>query len=200
MKLHPKALTYNLLIDPLLSGLRKRIAEEISRSDRVIDIACGPGTLAMGLAQRAGYVTAIDLDEKLISFAQYRADKKGMKNLDFRVLDASHLSAFRDGEFDIAVTSMAIHQFGEDLAVNILTEMKRIALKVIIADYNFPVPGNVSGLLARCIESIARGDHYRNYRNYMSRGGLNWFTNRAGLTVRSMVIRGNGVFLVAECV
>jgi len=42
MKLHPKAIIYSLLIDPLLSGLRKTVAEEIYGSDRVIDIACGP--------------------------------------------------------------------------------------------------------------------------------------------------------------
>jgi len=197
--LNIKALTYNLLIDPLLSGPRKRVAEEISGPDTVIDIACGPGTLAMELAKRAGHVTGIDLDEKLISFAEDRADKKGIKNLDFRVLDASHLSIYKKNEFDIAVTSMAIHQFSEDLAVNILIEMKRIARKVVIADYNCPLPRSFSGSVAFGIERIARGDHYRNFRNYMLRGGLTWFTDRAGLTVWSKVIRGNGVFVVAVC-
>lgn len=194
-----KALTYSLLIDPPLSGLRKAVAEEISCPDRVIDIACGTGMLATELAQRAGHVTGIDLDEELISFAISRAEKKGVINMDFRVHDASNLTVYTENEFDVAVTSMAIHQFPEDLALKILMEMKRIAGKVVIADYNFPLPRSLSGSVAFNIERIARGDHYRNFRNFMSRGGLNWFTNKAGLTVRSKVIRGNGVFVVTVC-
>lgn len=197
MKLHPKAIIYSLLIDPLLSGLRKTVAEEISGSDSVIDIACGPGTLAIEMAQRAVYVTGIDLDENLISFAISRAEKKGIRNVDFRVHDASHLSIYRENEFDVAVTSMAIHQFSEDLAVEILTEMKRIARKIVVVDYNFPLPGSFSGSLASGTERFAGGDHYRNFRNYMSRGGLTWFTGKAGLAIRSQTVKGNGVFVVA---
>jgi 2-polyprenyl-3-methyl-5-hydroxy-6-metoxy-1,4-benzoquinol methylase len=199
MKLNIKALTYNFLIDPLLSGLRKAVAKEISGSDMVIDIACGTGALATELAHRAGHVTGIDLDESLISFAQSRAEKKGISNVDFRVHDASNLSIYTENEFDIAVTSMAIHQFPEDLAVKILIEMKRIAGKVVIADYNCPMPRSLSGSVAFGIERIARGDHYRNFRNYMSKGGLTWFADRAGLTIRSRTINGNGVFVVAGC-
>jgi ubiquinone/menaquinone biosynthesis C-methylase UbiE len=199
MKLNVKALAYSLIIDPLLSGLRKAVAGEISFPDRVIDIACGPGTLAIEMARRAGQVTGIDLDESLISFAISRAENKGIDNVAFRMHDASNLSVYTENKFDIAVTSMAIHQFPEDLAVKILMEMKRIAGKVVIADYNSPLPRNFSGSVACGIERIARGDHYRNFRNFMSRGGLNWFTGKAGLTVRSKVIRGNGVFVVAAC-
>lgn len=200
MKLNLKALTYRILIDPLLSGLRASVVKEIAGSPKVIDIACGPGTLAIEMAQVADHVTGIDLDESLISFAQSRTKKMGVKNVNFRVHDASHLSIYKKNEFDVAVTSMAIHQFREDLAVKILTEMHRIARKVVVADYNFPVPQNFSGSAARAIERIARGDHYINYRNYVSRGGLTWFTGRAGLTVRSEQIRSNGVFIMAICV
>jgi len=197
MKLTIKALTYKLLIDPLLSGLRKTVAEEISGSDSVIDIACGPGTLAIEMAQRAVQVTGIDLDESLISFAKSRVEKKGIMNVDFRVHDASHLSIYRENEFDVAVTSMAIHQFSEDLAVEILIEMQRIARKVVIADYNYPLPDSFSGSLASGTERFVGGDHYRNFRNYMSRGGLTWFTDKAGLAIRSQTVKGNGVFVVA---
>ena len=199
MKLHPKAIIYSLLIDPLLSGLRKAVAEEISGSDSVIDIACGPGTLAIEMAQRAVHVTGIDLDENLISFAISRAEKKGIMNVDFSVHDASHLLIYRENEFDFAVTSMAIHQFREDLAVKILIAMKRIARKVVIADYNCPLPRSFSGSVAFGIERLARGDHYRNFCNYMSRGGLTWFAGKAGLTIRSRAVKGNKVFVVAGC-
>lgn len=191
------ALIYTTLIDPLLSGLRKAVVENISQHSAVIDIACGPGTLALEIAQRAGHVTGIDLDEGLIAYASSRAKKKGISRLTFEVHDASDLSSFHNGQFDAAVTSMAVHQFPEELAVQILKEMKRIAKAVIIADYNCPIPGGFSRSLAYGIENIAKGDHSRNFRNYMKRGGASWFAPAAGLTIKSTAIRGNGVFVVA---
>jgi SAM-dependent methyltransferase len=193
------ALIYTALIDPLLTGLRKAVLEKIDPSATVIDIACGPGTLSLDIAQKAGYVTGIDLDEKLISYATGAAIKKGISNAVFKIHDASDLSAYGDGEFDLVVTSMAVHQFPEELAVKILCEMKRIARKIIIADYNCPMPPGFSRSVAYGIERITKGDHHRNFRNYMSRGGIGWFTDAAGLTIRSTRVKGNGVFTVVSC-
>lgn len=193
------ALIYTLFIDPLLSGPRKAVCDRIDPAARVIDIACGPGTLAMDLAGKASSVTGIDLDGNLISFAAARAAKKGIPNISFESRDASHLSVYHDAEFDVAVTSMAVHQFPEELALSIIREMKRIAHKVIIADYSCPLPTGFSGSLAHGIERITKGDHYRNFRNYMSRGGLQWFTSSSELEISSEITRGNGVFVIVTC-
>ena len=199
MEVSLNALIYNVFIDPLLSGLRESVYKNITDSAKVIDIACGTGKLAMYISGKAGQVTGIDLDEKLIRYAHSRAKNKGLSNLTFKVQDATDLSVYNEGEFDIAVTSMAVHQFKEDLAINILREIKRISRKVIIADYNCPMPTGFSRSFAYCIERIASGDHHRNFMNYMSRGGISWFAGSAGLTIQSSEIRGNGVFTVAVC-
>lgn len=199
MKLSLNALIYSLFIDPLLSGIRESVYEKVPDSANVIDIACGTGKLALFISGKAGHVTGIDLDEKLIKFADSRAKNKGLSNLTFKVQDATDLSVYNEGEFDIAVTSMAVHQFREDLAINILREIKRISRKVIIADYNCPMPSGFSKSFAYGIESIVKGDHHRNFMNYMSRGGTSWFAGSAGLTIQSSEIRGNGVFKVAVC-
>jgi len=68
-----------------------------------------------------------------------------------------------------------------------------------IADYHCPLPAGFSGTLAYTIERLAKGDHYGNFMNYMSRGGMKWFTDSAGPGIRSVSFRGNGVFMVAEC-
>ncbi|MFH0841226.1 MAG: class I SAM-dependent methyltransferase [Bacteroidota bacterium] len=193
------ALIYTTLIDPLLSGLRRTVVENISQHSAVIDIACGPGTLDLDIARKAGHVTGIDLDEGLISHASARAQKKRISNLTFEVRDASDLSCYGNRQFDFAVTSMAVHQFPEELAVQILREMGRISKRVIIADYNCPMPYGFSKSLAYGIEYMAKGDHSRNFMNYMKRGGAGWFTNEAGLKISSVTIRGNGVFVVKVC-
>lgn len=193
------ALIYTTFIDPLLSGPREAVIENIDTSSKVIDIACGPGKLALEIAKHGAQVTGIDMDEGLISFASSRARKMGLWNAVFDVRDASDLLIYHEREFDIAVISMAVHQFEWTFAIEILRKMKHIAGKVIIADYNCPMPKGFSRTIAFGIERIARGDHYRNFRNYIARGGIRWFANAAGLTIGSTQTRGNGVFLVAVC-
>lgn len=192
-------LIYTALIDPLLSGIRKTVLEAVDPSSTVLDVACGPGTLSLAMAQKANHVTGIDLDEKLILYAAEAAGKKGLWNASFVMQDASDLSVYIDKKYDIAVTTMAVHQFPEELAIKILREMKRIANKVIIADYNCPIPQGFSRSIAYGIERITKGDHHRNFMNYMSRGGIGWFTAAAGLTIILTTIRGNGVFTVVVC-
>jgi len=200
MTLNLRGIIYSILIDPLLSGVRSGIIRSIGKTSKIIDIACGTGSLALSIARTADQVTGIDLDSRLISYASGRANKKGLKNrVQFIVHDAASLSCYDDGEFDIAVTSMSVHQFEAELAVNVLREMKRIASKVIIADYNCPMPAGFSRALAYGIERMARGDHYRNFNGYMNRGGLRYFTGMAGLSIKSIEVRGNGVFVVVVC-
>lgn len=195
-----KSFIYRSFIDPLLSGVRSAIFDLTDHASRVIDVACGTGSLAFTLAEKADRVTGIDIDEDIISSAQGRAERKGLNNkVMFELKDASDLSGYGDGIFDIAVTSMSVHQFDTEVAVKVLREMKRVSAKIIIADYNCPRPAGLSGLLAYSIERMAKGDHYRNYSNYMARGGLSYFTEMAGLSVLSKDIRSNGVFIIAVC-
>ncbi len=196
MGLYLKGVFYSLVIDPMLSGAHRAVVKRVSETDRIVDVACGPGTLALVLARRANKVTAIDIEDRLIRYASERAGRKGVNNVSFRVLDASDLSCFTDNEFDVAVTSMAIHQFEPHLAVGVLSEMKRIAAKVIIADYNCPMPAGIYRSVAHGIERFAGGDHYRSFRNYMSVGGMEYFAKMAGLSMESSVIRGGGVLKV----
>ena len=193
-----KGIIYSTVIDPMLSSLRRGVVNRVSSDDRVIDIACGPGTLAMAIARKAHNVTAIDIEEDLISYASQRAGRKGIANISFRALDASDLSCFADNEFDVAVTSMAIHQFEPELAIKILAEMKRIAARVIVADYNRPMKPGIFRSLAYGMEKLAGGDHYRNFRNYMRVGGMEFFAEEAGLAIVSSEIRGWGVLCVGE--
>jgi tRNA/tmRNA/rRNA uracil-C5-methylase (TrmA/RlmC/RlmD family) len=196
MRFSFSTLVYKLLIDPILSKLHDTILSNIEPTDRVIDVACGTGSQAISIAGKAENVIGIDLSEEMISEAQRASRLRGLKNVQFRIRDASDLSTFRDREFNIAVTSMAIHQFDADLAVKILCEMRRIALKTIIVDYNYPIPKGFSRSVVFAIERLAGGDHYRNFRLYMGNLGLRYFTNAAGLSILSSVVKGNGVFLI----
>jgi len=200
MNFNLKGFLYNLLIDPHLAGVRASVVAKTDRALRVVEIACGTGSLALDLADKVNEVIAIDLDQDLISYAAKRAKKRAVRNIHFYTMDASDLSIYSDKQFDIAVTSLSVHQFEAQLAVKVLSEMKRVASKVIIADYNYPLPENLYGKVASAIERMAGGDHYRNFRSYMKSGGLKYFTSKAGLGIKSTRIRGRGVFLITICI
>jgi len=166
--------------------------------EAVIDVACGTGAMAMELAQHAGHVTGIDLAEEMIITANRVARRKEIKNISFELQDATDLSCYTDNQFDVAVTSMAMHQFDPEVAVMVLSEMGRIAQRVIIADYNCPMKPGPAAALAWGIERAAKGDHYRNFRKYMAGGGVSRVAEEAGVLIEGMEVRGSGVFVIAS--
>lgn len=194
-----KGFFYQTFIDPLLKGNQDSVCKHIGSADRVIDIACGTGSLSLAIARNAAWVTGIDLSEEIISTAKRTAARRNVKNVTFEYRDASDLSCYSDGEFEVAVSSMAIHQFNSDLAIKILTEMKRISSKIIIADYAFPMKSGFSRRLAFGIERLAGGEHHRNFKVYMRNGGLPFFLKESGLRLKAFTNRGNGVFVIAIC-
>ncbi len=194
-----KGFFYQTFIDPLLSGNQVHVSRHIGPADRVLDIACGTGSLSLAIARNATWVTGIDLSEEIISAAKRTAARRNVKNVTFEYRDASDLSSYTDREFEVTVTSMAIHQFNSDLAIKILTEMKRISSKIIIVDYAFPMKAGFSRRLAYGIERLAGGEHHRNFKVYMKNGGLPFFLKESGLRLKEFTNRGNGVFVIAIC-
>lgn len=193
-----KGLMYQTFIDPLINGLRGRITEMIAPDDVVIDIACGTGALAMAVADHARDVTGIDLSEDMIITARDVAQKRRIINISFELKDATDLSCYHNNRFDVAIASLAIHQFDPQVAANVLSEMKRIANRVIIADYNYPMRSGPAAWLAWGIERAARGDHYRNFCKYNQGGGIGSLAEKMGLHIESTEVRGQGVFVIVK--
>lgn len=70
----------------------------------VLDIGCGGGILAEGMAQAGASVTGIDLSEKALSVARLHLLESG-RNVDYRMVSAEDLAAQAPGSFDV-VTCM----------------------------------------------------------------------------------------------
>ena len=52
-------------------------------SRKILDVGCGGGILAEGLARLGAEVTAIDPNEKLIKIAKERAERHNIENLSY---------------------------------------------------------------------------------------------------------------------
>lgn len=76
---------------------------------RVLEVGCGPGTLAPYLAEgiSPGHVTGLDLDERFIERARRKAETTGTANLDYVVGSAYDLP-FAADSFDAVVSYTAL--------------------------------------------------------------------------------------------
>lgn len=76
-------------------------AAHLKHDMNVLDVACGPGSVTIGIAERvgSGRVTGIDLNEMQVALAKRAAAEHGISNADFQTGDAYSLP-FADASFD----------------------------------------------------------------------------------------------------
>jgi SAM-dependent methyltransferase len=73
---------------------------------RVLDIACGSGNVALVAARRQCDVVGIDFADNLLARARKRAEADGV-TVEFRQADAQELP-FEDGTFDVVMSSFGV--------------------------------------------------------------------------------------------
>ena len=94
------------------SALRPRPNDELRewggpplvRGKRVLDVGCGDGRLALGVAPFAARVDGIDPDAEAIAEAKKNARKAGVRNVRFATGAAQHLP-YPDAAFDVVILS-----------------------------------------------------------------------------------------------
>lgn len=74
--------------------------------ETALDVGTGTGRHAIYLAQQGKRVSAIDVNEKMLSKAREKAGKEGL-TIDFRLEDCSSLS-FSDNTFDLVICALAL--------------------------------------------------------------------------------------------
>jgi ubiquinone/menaquinone biosynthesis C-methylase UbiE len=92
-------------------------------SDRAVDLACGPGTLALQFARKVRWVCGVDLTPAMLARARRTAASEGLGNLGFTLGDALALP-IADGALDLAVTSYSLHHMPD--AARVIREMARV--------------------------------------------------------------------------
>jgi ubiquinone/menaquinone biosynthesis C-methylase UbiE len=163
---------YGTFVDPVLKRMRKRVALHIEHGQTVLDVACGTGAQIFELAGKANKVVGFDYSESMISRAIKTKNKKGFSSAEFRVHDATEEWPFHDYQFDVAILSLALHQFSPKSYFVILNEMKRVAARQVFVDYAIPLPQNLIGTGSKLAEFLAGRDHNRNFKHYSRLGGL----------------------------
>ncbi len=102
-------------VPALSSSLRPRAEDELREwggpelvhGKRVLDLGCGDGRLALGVARRAKEVVGIDPDAELIQNARTRAKELGLSNVRFEV-GAGQSLGLKDGSLDVVILSWTL--------------------------------------------------------------------------------------------
>lgn len=99
------------------------LTPHLAPDDHLLDVGCGDGAIALGLAARTGRVTGVDIDPAEVAEARAHADRLGITNAEFR-----EGSAYATGLPDAHVEVVFAHSLLEalDRPVDALREMVRV--------------------------------------------------------------------------
>ena len=103
----------------------ERLVEAVDPApqSRVLEVACGPGFLALAFAERCREVVGLDLTDAPLAIAEKNRRERGLANVRVQRGDADRLP-FAEGEFDVVVCRFAFHHF-EDPG-RVMREMARV--------------------------------------------------------------------------
>ena len=125
--------TMKVVTDPRILDHMVEISQ-VRPDSRVLDVASGPGFVAMAFAPKCQSVLGIDATDKLVARARAEASRGGISNVSFMLGDVERMP-FGSGEFDLATCRFAFHHFAHPREV--LAEMTRVlkpGARMVIVD------------------------------------------------------------------
>ncbi|MBI4300214.1 MAG: methyltransferase domain-containing protein [Chloroflexi bacterium] len=130
--LHSHARWYDLLERVISHGWVKATREKLielaapAPGEKVLDVGCGTGTLAIAIKRQAGAgeVHGIDASPEMIQVAKEKSAKDG-SDIDFRVALIEAIP-FPDASFDLVTSSLTLHHLPDDLKEKGFLEIRRV--------------------------------------------------------------------------
>ncbi|KAJ1568973.1 hypothetical protein HK405_011621 [Cladochytrium tenue] len=106
------------IADPTRAA-RLKDAVAPSSTDTILEIAAGPGYVAIGFAPHVKEVVGVDVTEKMLEIANRNKDARGIINVSFMRVDIESESGlpFSPNTFDAAVCRLAFHHFKDPTRV-----------------------------------------------------------------------------------
>ena len=207
---------YDLAFGRMFAGLRRRVLRTVERDGLYpwLDLCCGTGSQLRGGVKdhvgagrvaagqesaRAGLALGLDKSFGFVRYAAARAP-----GVPFVCADAAALP-FRDGAFRAVSVSFALHEKDPGTRRLMMAEVRRVLARggrFVAVDFEPPWDGRSrAGTLAtRAVERLAGGEHYRNGRDFLRRGGLRAVLRESGFAevARRDVAAGSLAVVTAE--
>ena len=130
-------------------------AADVEAGDRVLDVACGTGNVAITAARRGASVTGLDITPSMLEAARENAALAGVGDVEWREGDAVALP-FDDDAFDVTLSCVG-HMFAEppDAAARELLRVTRPGGRVAFTSWT---PGSVVPAMAGVLQEYLPAD------------------------------------------
>lgn len=98
----------------------------INEDDKVLEIGCGTGIVALGVAEKTENIKALDLSKEMIKVAKEKAESEGKDHIEFLVGDGYNTD-YEDESFDAVLMFNLLHIIKEPATQ--IREAKRVLKK-----------------------------------------------------------------------
>ena len=199
------AMRYDSRIERLIKPLRVKAMEMFPAREgmRVLDVGCGTGSF-LDLYHKAGCaVFGIDCSPSMLSLAREKLGERASLHMG----DASNMP-YTVNTFDLVIFVLSLHEMPHSARLSALSEAFRVLKKngrMLFVDYQYGPLKFIAGWLEKVVivyfEMRAGREHFKNYRNFLRRGGLPGLMSEHKLSVEKMDTAYNGnirLYLVSK--
>jgi len=170
---------YDFLLGPFMRSIRRDVLKIVLRlqPNRVLDVACGTGDQLRLLSENGFDVVGVDISESMLKVC-----RKANPASDCLLQDATAM-AFHNHCFDLVMVSFALHETEWESAGKILQDIHRVLKPsghLLVVDYtDFRKTPFYVRQAIRTIEFMAGQRHFKNFRRFYHRGGLDTLIHKS---------------------
>ncbi|MFV2071870.1 MAG: corrinoid protein-associated methyltransferase CpaM [Thermoanaerobaculales bacterium] len=118
LETQPKRYDLGLSMLSLGSSARMKnrlVDENVHAGDRILEIGCGTGTLAILAALRGARVLGFDVSSPMLEIASEKVDAAGMsENVELVEMGISGMDKLASGEFDLVMSTLVFSELSND--------------------------------------------------------------------------------------
>ena len=199
---------YDFLIEPFLARVKlltvRIFLKKFNKSHevRILEVACGTGTLCHLLAKKGFHLLSLDNSYSMIRQTYNKINDSDSGRVTAIHGDASNMP-FYSSSFDAVIMQLGLHEMENNIRMDSGREMIRVAKKdavFLLFDFAPTNKWSFSKLILTIIEFIAGTDHYRNGRMFIKQGGILSFLENLNLEIikKRNFFNGNICLAVAK--